>query len=105
MAIKPAPCTPCVQGSECKRLYKELNLQPCDGLVFRKGEMLASGVPSTRLTVMRVADNPHAAAILNSAASAQIRRCALQGLTARPMEAEGLAVFSGPRLVGRVVAR
>ncbi|GAB4816527.1 hypothetical protein N2152v2_003573 [Parachlorella kessleri] len=67
-----------VQGSECKRLYKELNLQPGDGLVFRKGEVRANGVPSTKLTVMRVADNPHAAAILNSAASAQLRRAAAQ---------------------------
>ncbi len=64
-----------MQGSECKRLYKELNLQPGDGLVFRKGEVLANGVPSTKLTIMRVADNPHAAAILNSAASVQLRRC------------------------------
>lgn len=63
-----------LQGAEVKRMYKELSLQPGDGLVFKRAEALPGGMPATKLTVLRAADNPWAPLILNSAATAQARR-------------------------------
>lgn len=47
----PAPCS---QGKEVKRLYTTLGVQPGDGLLFRRAPSSASGLPATRLTVVRL---------------------------------------------------
>jgi hypothetical protein len=41
-----------------------LQLQPGDGLIFKRTGQLPNGIPCTSLTVLPATQNPHAAAIL-----------------------------------------
>lgn len=62
-----------VQGGETKRMFKVLGLQPGDALKLALAGK-SSGIPTTRLTIVPAARNPHAAAILASAADQAAKR-------------------------------
>ncbi|PSC74453.1 MLO 11 [Micractinium conductrix] len=86
-----------VQGGETKRMFREMKLQAGDGLML---ELVAkhAGVPTTRLTIIPAARNPHAPAILASAAEQAAKRA--ERLAANPKGPKGAGAPRKRKKVG-----
>ncbi|KAL4431309.1 hypothetical protein ABPG75_006565 [Micractinium tetrahymenae] len=75
-----------VQGGETKRMFRVLGLQAGDALKLSlQGK--SSGIPTTRLTIIPAARNPHAAAILAQALEQAAKRA--ERLAANPKGPKG----------------
>ncbi|EFN51017.1 hypothetical protein CHLNCDRAFT_141567 [Chlorella variabilis] len=75
-----------LQGGEVKKMFRAMALRPGDGLKLVVSSR-ASGIPTTRLTVIPADRNPNAATILSQAAQQAAKREAR--LAAKPTLAKG----------------
>lgn len=65
-----------LQGGEVRRLFQSLAVQPGDGLLLHapSATRSPSGAPVCKVELVRLAANPHAAAVMSAAASRDARR-------------------------------